>query len=224
MGCPLCGQQGIFHYLTDRVRSYHQCSRCQLVFVANNEHVSSAEERRYYELHENDPTDKGYRKFLNRVAEPLMARLSPGASGLDFGCGPGPTLSQMLVEKGYSVTLYDLFFYPDKSVLDCEYDFVTATEVVEHLANPGVEMDRLWSMVKPGGWLALMTKLVIDRDAFAGWHYKNDPTHISFFSKYTLGWLANKWQIEPEFIGSDVILFRKPEPEGHTDPSQIVND
>ncbi|WIO73032.1 class I SAM-dependent methyltransferase [Porticoccaceae bacterium LTM1] len=224
MGCPLCGEREISHYLTDKIRSYHQCSQCELVFVESSEHVTVEEERGYYELHENDPTDDGYRKFLSRIASPLLQRLAPCSSGLDFGCGPGPTLSQMLIEKGHRVSLYDLFFYPDKSTLESQYDFVTATEVVEHLARPGSELDRLWSMVKGGGWLALMTKLVIDREAFSRWHYKNDPTHISFFSEPTFRWLANKWSVEPEFIGRDVILFRKPELEGHTDPSQIVID
>ena len=35
-------------------------------------------------------------------------------------------------------------------------------------------MERLWSCLEPDGWLAVMTKLVRDRAAVAGWHYKND--------------------------------------------------
>ena len=30
----------------------------------------------------------------------------------------------------------DLYYYPDKSVLDNSYDVVTATEVIEHLYEP----------------------------------------------------------------------------------------
>ena len=42
-------------------------------------------------------------RFLGRLAEPLVERLDPGASGLDFGCGPGPALAAMLTRRGYTV-------------------------------------------------------------------------------------------------------------------------
>jgi len=46
--------------------------------------------------------DPRYRRFLARLAEPLIAHLPKGARGLDFGCGPGPTLSLMLREAGFA--------------------------------------------------------------------------------------------------------------------------
>ena len=55
-----------------------------------------------------------------------------------------------------------------------------------------------------------MTKRVTGKEAFATWHYKLDPTHISFFSEKTFEWLGDKWGVEPEFIGDDVVLFTKP--------------
>jgi hypothetical protein len=54
-----------------------------------------------------------------------------------------------------------------------------------------------------------MTKLVQDYEAFARWHYKNDDTHICFFSRSTFEWLADQWQAELTFAGKDVILFYK---------------
>jgi 16S rRNA G1207 methylase RsmC len=35
---------------------------------------------------------------------------------LDFGCGPGPTLSILLAEQGQQVDLYDPFYHDDPSV------------------------------------------------------------------------------------------------------------
>jgi hypothetical protein len=55
----------------------------------------------------------------------------------------------------------------------------------------------------------LMTKQVKDRKSFANWHYKNDLTHISFFSEQTFVYLGQQWGSTPEFIGADVIIFRK---------------
>jgi len=206
--CPLCGGRGISSFYTDR-RPYVQCDTCQLVFVPPDWHLSRDAENAEYELHENDVNDAGYRRFLSRLLVPLADRLEPGARGLDFGCGPAPALAHMLRESEFEVALYDSFFAPQEQVFDASYDFICATEVVEHLHYPGRELERLWSHLKPGGWLGVMTKLVRDRQAFATWHYKNDPTHVCFFSKATWQWWAGQRGIRPEFIGADVILLQR---------------
>jgi hypothetical protein len=52
-----------------------------------------------------------------------------------------------------------------------------------------------------------MTKRVIDVAAFSRWHYKNDPTHICFYSEATLKWLAAKYHLQMELIDKDVAIF-----------------
>ncbi|HEY7884625.1 MAG TPA: class I SAM-dependent methyltransferase [Cellvibrionaceae bacterium] len=187
-----------------------RCLHCALVFVPPTLFLNSAEEKAEYDLHDNHPEDPGYRKFLSRIAEPLLARLpTEGAKGLDFGCGPGPALASMLEEAGCRVALYDIFYYPDQRVLNQHYDFITATEVFEHLHQPAAVINRLWQCLVPGGCLAIMTKLVVDREAFSGWHYKNDPTHVIFFSRETFSWLAHKLDARIEFVGNDVIMLTR---------------
>ncbi len=208
--CPLCAAPDSVDYWQDRRRGYRQCPCCRLVFVPPEHHLAPSAERAEYDLHQNDPDDPGYRRFLSRLSQPLLERLPMGASGLDFGCGPGPALAGMLQEAGHEVSLFDVFYAPDPAVFQRQYDFVTATEVVEHLARPGEELARLWSLLRPGGWLGVMTKLVRDRDAFAGWHYKNDPTHISFFSIATWHWWAAQVDAALTFLGDDVMLLQKP--------------
>lgn len=207
--CPLCfsGQNAFFH--RDSQREYLRCRQCALVFVPAQSHLSKADEKSFYDLHQNSPLDLGYRTFLERLSIPLLAQLKTGSQGLDFGSGPGPTLPLMLEEAGHSVALYDPFFAPDQSVLTRQYDFVTCSEVVEHLRAPGRELKRLWALLKPGGLLAIMTKRVIDQAAFSRWHYKNDPTHIVFFSTQTFNWLGKSWLTEPAYCGADVVLFNK---------------
>jgi 2-polyprenyl-3-methyl-5-hydroxy-6-metoxy-1,4-benzoquinol methylase len=197
-------------YHRDRRRDYRQCADCALVYVPATQRLDAAAEKAEYDLHDNDPQDAGYRRFLSRLAEPLLARLKPARQGLDFGCGPGPTLSLMLAEAGHRVDHYDAFYADDRAVFGRRYDFITATEVVEHLHAPGEELQRLWDMLKPGGVLGLMTKLVIDAEAFAAWHYKNDRTHVCFFSRATFAWLAQRLGARLEIIGKDVILLSKP--------------
>ena len=116
----------------------------------------------------------------------------------------------MLAEQGYNMSVYDIFYHNDKAVFNHHYDFVTATEVAEHLFEPGKVLPQLWALLESGGVLALMTKLVIDQQAFSNWYYKNDPTHVCFFSRPTFQWLAGKWNAQLEFIGQDVIILTKP--------------
>ncbi|MCG9684782.1 class I SAM-dependent methyltransferase [Vibrio sp. Isolate23] len=207
--CPLCHYPESHHYFEDKRRAYLQCRQCELVFVNPEQRLDAKAEKAHYDLHENDPNDAGYRTFLSRVANPILERIEPSSTGLDFGCGPGPTLSLMMEEQGHNMSVYDLYYHPNTEVLECTYDFMTATEVIEHLYHPDQVWQQWLNLVKPGGWIGLMTKMVIDVEAFAKWHYKNDPTHVVFFSRNTFKYLAERDQLKLEFIGNDVILLRK---------------
>jgi SAM-dependent methyltransferase len=207
--CPLCHGRDVAPYHEDARRPYLQCGNCRLVFVPPAWRLDREAERAEYDLHRNEVDDPGYRRFLSRVFDPLRERLSPGARGLDFGCGPGPALAQMLREAGFEVVLYDSFYWPAAEALERSYGFICATEVVEHLHWPGPELERLWSCLEPGGWLAVMTKLVRDVEAFSRWHYKNDATHVCFFSDASWRWWAAEHETVAEFIGADVILLQK---------------
>ena len=207
--CPLCLSPEVIEFFEDRWRTYLRCNVCQLTFVPAEFHLSKERERAEYELHENSPNDLGYRKFLSRLRDPLEKTLKSASRGLDFGCGPGPTLSVMLKASGHRIEIYDPFFAPAKSVLEQQYDFVTATEVVEHFRNPAEEFGRIWSLVKPNGVVGIMTKLALDQTAFSKWHYKDDRTHVAFYSRDTFQWLADYYQANLEIIGNDVILLRR---------------
>ena len=207
--CPLCESSEVAAYHQDKRRSYLQCGQCRLVHVPRQYHLSPAGEKAEYDKHQNTLDDPGYRRFLARLAEPLTERLSANSKGLDFGCGPGPALAAMLQERGHPISLYDSYYYADKAALQGPYDFITATEVLEHLANPGQELKLLWQALAGGGILAIMTKLVFDRQRFAAWHYIRDPTHICFYSRDTFNWLAKRLDATVTFIGNDLILLGK---------------
>ncbi len=171
--------------------------------------MSPCDEKARYDLHQNSPDDPGYRRFLNRFVQPMNALLGPNSSGLDFGCGPGPTLYLLFEALGHQVTNYDPFYAADKSVFDSTYDFICLTEVIEHLHQPAQELERLWRCLKPLGVMGIMTKRVIDIDSFANWHYKNDKTHVSFFHEDTFWWLANHWKAELSITGKDMVIIRR---------------
>ncbi len=206
--CPLCLLQQSQHFFTDS-REYYRCGNCCLVFVLPKDFLSAAEEKGRYDLHENDPADEGYRRFLSRIFNPVAALLAPASQGLDFGSGPGPTLSLMFEETGHTMALYDPFYAPDETVFNHTYDFVTTSEVVEHLHHPRRDLDRIWQCVRPGGVLGVMTKRVTTLAAFKSWHYKNDPTHVIFFAEETFNWLGNHWGATVEFADKDVVIFHR---------------
>jgi 2-polyprenyl-3-methyl-5-hydroxy-6-metoxy-1,4-benzoquinol methylase len=172
--------------------------------------MSGPAEKAVYDQHQNIVDDPGYRQFLSGPFRAVADRLPGGARGLDFGCGPGPALADMLEESGYRVALYDLYYYPDKSVLERQYEFICLTEVIEHLGQPEMVLPELWGMLSDRGWLVIQTQRVRNRDAFIRWRYPDDPTHIAFYSEATFAWLANhlgarQW----ELTSRDVVVFQK---------------
>ncbi|MCC1498350.1 methyltransferase domain-containing protein, partial [Alcanivorax sp. 1008] len=91
-----------------------------------------------------------------------------------------------------------------------QYDFVTCTEVVEHFHQPAREFERLTSLLTPTGVLAIMTSLLDDGVDFHTWHYRRDPTHVSFYRQTTFNWIANHYRMQlPDMISDSVIFLRK---------------
>ena len=209
--CPLCAAGNAVAYHRDRRRPYWRCQTCALVFVPPAAWVDAAAEKARYDQHQNDPADPRYRRFLSRLADPLIARVPAGSVGLDFGSGPGPALGPMLAEAGLHVHAYDPFYAPDPTVWRRRYDFITASEVIEHLRNPRSELDRLFTALAPGGCLAVMTRWVGDHGAFINSRYIRDPTHICFYSARTCRWIARRWGASLELPRPDVALFRTAE-------------
>ncbi len=208
--CPLCHGVSINKtYHQDTRRNFQACTTCQLVFVPPEQFLTAEAEKAAYDHHQNSPDDGAYRQFLSRLFIPMQQELQPASHGLDFGSGPGPTLSVMFEEAGHTVSLYDYFYANDPSVLQQSYDFITTSEVIEHLHQPKRELEGLWNLLKPEGILGIMTKRVLDQQAFTTWHYKNDLTHVCFFSETTFSWLAKQWTANITFVATDVVLFKK---------------
>lgn len=207
--CPLCRAAAPQPLLSTGGRDYWRCVSCEIRFLEPRQHPSPDAELAYYLRHENDPQDARYRRFLSKLTAPLLARVAPASCGLDYGCGPGPALPAMLREAGHTVALYDPFFHPDPQPLARAYDFVTCTEAAEHFHRPAEEFDRLMRLVRPGGWLAIMTCFQTDDALFADWHYRRDPTHVVFYREATMRTLADARGWSCEIPAKDVALMRR---------------
>ncbi len=209
MDCPLCFSSETRLFAQKHGRDFWRCRVCALTWVDPAQFLSASEEKSRYLLHENDPNDERYRAWLAQVSDVLLPKLLPDSHGLDFGSGPGPTLSLMMAEAGHEVTIYDPFFAPDQSILDETYDFITCTETAEHFHNPHKEFTLLNSCLRAGGWLGVMTQILDDDERFADWWYIRDETHVAFYKRETMAWIAAHFGWTLEIAGKNVILFQK---------------
>lgn len=210
--CSVCLGGPLVTFANVGKQLYRRCNQCLATLMDPESWLSPEEEVAVYRLHDNAVGDPGYRRFLDKLAAPLLDQLIPGQQGLDFGCGPGPALADMLQQQGMAVSLYDPAFYPDNTVFEQRWDFITCTEVVEHLKTPLEVFRQLDSLLKPGGVLGVMTCFQTDDSRFANWHYRRDPTHIVFYREETLRWLAGYLGWSVVIPRKDVALFRKGAP------------
>jgi hypothetical protein len=208
--CPLCGLEDAAPFFRSRTREFERCARCDMVFVPARFHLDEKGQLERYLTHNNDPADVEYRRFLSRLLDSLRPYLRPGMVGLDYGAGPGPALAIMMREEGFDVRVYDPFFHPDGSALQTSYDFITCTETAEHFSDPLRDFQRLDGMLRPSGWLGVMTGMLDSWDNFPGWHYHRDPTHICFYSSETMAWIGERLSWEVLLPRPNVVLFHKP--------------
>jgi SAM-dependent methyltransferase len=187
--CPLCFRAGSFQVLTSVIHiPYSLCDTCALIFMDRDFLPAPETEKERYKTHQNGPQYPGYVAFLNQAIIPTLPYLDKDMRGLDYGCGPGPTIQPLLKNKGIHCENYDPFFYPVEPS-GC-FDFIFATEVVEHFFSPAQEFNRIRGLLKPGGILTIMTQAWEDLNNFSNWFYARDLTHASFYHADTIDYIC----------------------------------
>jgi hypothetical protein len=208
--CPLCkAPVANVHQIPGPLdRCYYLCSQCKLIFTAHVDLPSMNEEKTRYNEHDNTIEAPGYVKFLNQAIKPALPFLKAQMRGLDYGSGPGPTLSQLLKREGITCEDYDPIFGPD--LPEGSFDYIFSTEAFEHFHNPGKEMCQISEILKPGGLLAVMTMFRPCLSEFANWFYAKDYSHVTFFNQETFDYLCLQWHFEHLWDdGKRVILLKK---------------
>jgi cyclopropane fatty-acyl-phospholipid synthase-like methyltransferase len=193
--CVLCASDAVL-FFTDKKsnKKYFHCKQCDIRFLDPQMHLQMDAEFDRYRAHENSIAHEGYRKFVAPLYELIKSKLLPKSSALDFGCGNASTLAHLLQQDGHAISLYDPFFYPDTEVLEQQYDLVYAVEVIEHFFEPSQEFAHLKELLKPGAALAVMTFFYSSDIDFESWVYRNDPTHVCFYSEQTMQWIKRRYQ------------------------------
>lgn len=208
MSCPLCHSQSLKEYDATGIVIFLECNQCSLVFKSLEFFPSEAKERSRYQLHENDVNDIDYQRFVTPIVNAIVREHSPQETGLDFGAGTGPVIAKLLEDKDYSISLYDPFFHPDKSVLSTTYDFIICCEVMEHFHKPAKELELLRKLLTPKGSLYCMTQLLPKKSDFKNWNYRNDPTHVVFYSEENLNWIKEHFGFSEVTIENRLIVLK----------------
>ena len=206
--CPLCSSKGRT-FFEDSKNSFFLCPECYGIFRDPDQFLNLKTEKERYLHHRNDMEDKGYYEFIHPLIEQVKLLIPEGNTGLDFGCGHTPVLSNYLLQEGYQMFVFDALFFNDNSILAKQYDFIVSCEVIEHFFNPLSEFKILFESLKPAGKLICKTHLFHEGIDFDQWYYKNDPTHVFIYQEETMYWIKNEFQFKDVKINDRVITFLK---------------
>lgn len=206
-GCPLCGSGDTDHLLGPVSRRFASCRECGLLSLAPPERLRPEEERARYLLHNNDPSDAGYRRYLQEFTEAVCEFLDSCGAGLDYGSGPVDVLAQMLREQGYAVSAWDPIFASEAALLSGQYDFVLCHEVMEHFFQPAAAFEAIDRLLAEGAVLAVRTGILRPEIAFDEWWYARDPSHCSFYRTQTMEWLARSMSWNIVYADSEVGIY-----------------
>jgi len=190
--CRLClNQTGIERVKGRDKREYLLCPQCHIILADSKHFLTPEQEKARYSAHQNSINDKGYVDFLYQAITPAVRFLPKGARCLDYGCGPGPTLSLLLEKEGLTCDDYDPFFRD--AGLAPPYDAVFSTETFEHFRHPAKDIAKVAGLVHDGGHLVVMTEMWKTSEHFRNWYYPGDPTHVAFYHRSTFDYIARKF-------------------------------
>lgn len=195
LNCKIC--KALIGKLTTlrNSRIFYHCDACGFISLDPKFLLSRDEEKARYDLHENSIDNSGYLKLLQDFVKTAVKPYSV-TSVLDYGSGPNPVLAKLLSEEHYDVDIYDPYYMPWDATKKSHYDLVVSTETFEHFQDPVKEFEFITSILKPRGYLAIMTSLACSYENFKAWRYKDDTTHIAFYSMQTFNKLAELFSME----------------------------
>lgn len=204
--------------LSDSRRAYCCCYSCGGIGVLPEYYIPEKEQKARYLLHTNSLADTGYEQFLRRFIEPIAAMMRewnvPIRTVFDYGAGPEPALCELMktvIFPDAEIRGWDPFFLPDGELFADGADLVTCLEVAEHFECVDTGFEGLVRACRPGGFVGVGTMTVpADIKKFLSWWYKEDCTHVSFYTKQALETAAARHGLRSAAVLSDrVFLFRR---------------
>jgi SAM-dependent methyltransferase len=216
--CPSCGQSGAREWLRapDRFHGRQEkytltrCPGCSLVWLSAppqpsemHLHYTSAYHKLIAAAGQNAP-------LRWRARKAALAQYKPSGALLDLGCSSGAFLESLKSESwklhgvemsaeeaktaearsGAQVFVGDI---PEAPFAPESFDVITCFDVLEHVYQPRLVMEKVAEWLKPGGIFYVLVPNIDSAEAraFQGyWHGLELPRHLSHFSPAALGHLA----------------------------------
>lgn len=209
--CPLCQSIKVQQIEGIETPLYYRCFVCKLIFIDDAFIPSPEAEKARYDQHHNSLENEGYvtmfRQFLQNSVFPYAKK---GATTLDFGSGPVPVLQHLLEEYGYPTDIYDYYYAPHPVYDGKQYDLITSTETIEHIADAKGLWEFFVQHLREGGILSIMTLFYPPVEQFPKWWYRRDPTHIRFYQPDTFAWISENYPLSLVYIdGKNTVCYKK---------------
>jgi SAM-dependent methyltransferase len=207
--CLLCGAPSARHFALIDEKRYWNCRACGLTFLDPSDRMRPIEEQAYYRLHANEPQDESYLAAVERLISHLLPRLPSGAIGLDYGCGAQGTVGRLMRRHDLVMAEYDPVFADHMPVLQGKYDFITCAEAISHFHNPARDFRLLSNMLRPGGWIGILSDMLDHDDAFMSWRYRHDPSRVVFYRPSSFRLMAGRFGWRVHTPTRNVVLLEK---------------
>ncbi|MGL4981308.1 MAG: class I SAM-dependent methyltransferase [Treponemataceae bacterium] len=201
MICNFCSQPT--NQIVVKSVLYHHCDFCHGIFKDPSCFCSPDDQKNRYEKHNNTLENQSYKKYLQDYLQKIDLFFQKQSKQigcfLDFGSGVFPAMEALLKEENNFKSLletqifsYDIFFANYPKILEKKFDGINCLEVAEHFENPLKEFSLLYKLCKEDGYVIVSMQFVDFCDDFSLWWYKEDSTHVSFYSKKSLQILAKR--------------------------------
>lgn len=184
-----------------------RCEQCDLYFKSRT--MPPVQLDSYYAGLDSTTFDRSGDFPTDRYLRAQLDQLSSGSRVLDFGCSTGRILSP------HTIRLQCLGVEPNRPAAELAgrrgiqivredrlpliagegFDAIILADVYEHLARPVDLVQTLAALLKPGGWLAIVTgnaDAIRPRDRLAEFWYFRLAGHLHMLSERHAGWLARR--------------------------------